>query len=474
MTKSANVNGDHTAKDRKHFVLDATVLLHNPDAIFKFEEHEVIIPLSVIEELDQYKTTNDEQGRNARDVIRHIDRLRSKGALTEGVPANGNGGVLRIAVGRQRIPDSLDQTKPANRVIAVAHAMSQDGRRTILVSNDINSRIKCDALGITAEEFLHERLTIAGLLDGWSTVTVPGELIDELYDERQIPAERIEPFLEILHEDGTTTQIETSPNYYLILRSASDSSHHGLARLLADTDHFIPIAAPRRPVYGILPRNAQQIMAMDLLLDDDVKLVTLTGSAGTGKTILAVAAGMMKVYQEERFNKLLAARPIMPLGKDIGYLPGTKDEKLSLWMQPIFDNLAYLLSSRGTHFNDAESLTIEQRIDRMIEQGKLVIEPITYIRGRSIPHQFIIVDETQNLSPHEVKTIVSRVGDGTKIVLTGDVDQIDNPYLDAQSNGLSYAAEHMKSQRVSWPHHPHQERAKRVGFAGCRSAVAVW
>jgi len=449
MTDSPNANGTPSAKDRKHFVLDSSVLLHNPDAIFKFEEHEVVIPLSVIEELDQHKTTNDERGRNARDVIRHIDRLRAKGALTDGVPSNGHGGTLRIAVDLARVPKVLDQHKPANQVIAVANAMHEQGWRTVFVSNDINSRVKCDALGITAEEFLHERLTTAGLFDGWQVVVVPGEVIDELYDERQLPAARMEPYLEKENPDGTRTTIDVSPNQFLILHSATDESHHGLSRLLADTDHYIPITGPRRPVYGILPRNVQQTMAMDLLLDDEVKLVTLTGSAGTGKTLLAVAAGMMKVYQEEHFNKLLAARPIMPLGKDIGYLPGSKDEKLSLWMQPIFDNLAYLLSTRGTQFNDAESLSIEQRIDRMVEQGKLVIEPITYIRGRSIPHQFMIVDECQNLTPHEVKTIVSRVGEGTKIILTGDVNQIDNPYLDAQSNGLSYVAEHMKGQRLS-------------------------
>jgi PhoH-like ATPase len=444
-----HVSQDGKGKPRKHFVLDTSVLLHNPDAIFKFQEHEVVIPLVVIEELDQFKLQNDERGRNARDVIRNIDRLRSKGNLSDGVVWNAVGGSLRIAVDGEKIPPTLDSHKPGNRIIAVAAALHQSGARTTFVSNDINARVKCDALGIPAEDFLAEKVDAAWLYDGWSDVTVPGDLIDELYDERQLPASKLSDYLVRTREDGTHQPIVIHPNHYLVLHDIGDTTHTGLARLLADTDHFIPVTGPRRPIFGIMPRNAQQIMALDLLLDDEVKLVTLLGSAGTGKTLLAVAAGMMKVYQEKRFDKLLAARPIMPLGRDIGYLPGTKDEKLSLWMQPIFDNLAYLLSTRGTHLNEPDSQSLEKRIEALIEEGKLVIEPITYIRGRSIPNQYMIVDEVQNLSPHEVKTIVSRVGEGTKIILTGDVNQIDNPYLDASSNGLSYVVEHMKSQRLS-------------------------
>jgi PhoH-like ATPase len=185
-------------------------------------------------------------------------------------------------------------------------------------------------------------------------------------------------------------------------------------------------------------------MALDLLLDDEIRFITLLGSAGTGKTLLALAAGMSKVFSEERYDKLLVARPIMPLGRDIGYLPGDKDEKLGAWMQPIFDNLSYLLSTRGAHTQSAESHSTEQRVQKLMADGKLVLEPLTYIRGRSIPHQFMIVDEAQNLTPHEVKTIASRVGEGTKLVLTGDIGQIDNPYLDQSSNGLAYAVEKMK------------------------------
>ncbi|MHC5114489.1 MAG: PhoH family protein, partial [Planctomycetota bacterium] len=251
--------------------------------------------------------------------------------------------------------------------------------------------------------------------------------------------------------------------------SQADESHTGLARRLSTTEHVIPVTGPRRPVFGVMARNLEQTMALELLLDDEIRLVTLLGSAGTGKTLLAMAAGMHKVYKEERYDKLLVARPIMPLGRDIGYLPGDKDEKLSMWMQPIFDNLAYLLSTRGSHMNQAESRTNEQRIDQLMSGGKLVLEPLTYIRGRSIPHQFFLVDEVQNLTPHEVKTIVSRVGENTKIVLTGDLQQIDNPYLDQSSNGLSYLVERMKGQALAG--HISLSRSERSDLASLASEI---
>lgn len=445
---STEARRDNVRDDRKCFVLDTNVLLHNSNAIFLFQEHEVVVPLAVIEELDQFKKNNDEAGRNAREVIREIDRLRDKGSLVEGVKWNGAGGTLRIAVDHASVPRPLDPARTSNRVLAVAHSLYSTGKRTIFISKDINARVKCEALGIPAEDFQAEKVNADWLHRGWDEITLPGAIIDELYDERQLPIDRAREFLVRRDDDGSTKPIDLVANKYFVLKDRDDASHEGLARLLADTEHLIPITPPRRPIFGILPRNRQQVMALDLLLDDEIKLVTLLGSAGTGKTLMAVAAGMLKVFQEERFDKLLAARPIMPLGRDIGFLPGDKDEKLSLWMQPIFDNLGYLLSTRGASKHEGESSSAEKRITSLLEGGKLVIEPLTYIRGRSIPHQFMIVDEVQNLSPHEVKTIVSRVGDGTKIVLTGDILQIDNPYLDASSNGLSYVVEHMKGQPI--------------------------
>jgi len=210
----------------------------------------------------------------------------------------------------------------------------------------------------------------------------------------------------------------------------------------------VPVTNPRKPVFGVLPRNLQQTMALDILLDDEIKLVTLLGAAGSGKTLLALAAGMARTVTENRYDRLLVARPIMPLGRDLGYLPGDVQEKLSAWMQPIFDNLSYLLTTRGGGSQTPDSKSPEQRIQQLMKDGTLVMEPLTYIRGRSIPNQFLIVDEAQNLTPHEVKTIASRVGEGTKLVLTGDVAQIDNPYLDTSSNGLSFMVEALKGHGI--------------------------
>ncbi len=433
----------------KHFVLDTNVLLHNPASLFKFEEHEVVIPLAVIEELDHFKKNNDETGRNSRQVIRALDRLRASGPLFEGVKWNDAGGVVRVARLDSSYPLPLDTGKADHQIIGVAHALQAEGKLAIFVSKDINARVKCDALGVPAEDFEHDRIDADWLYSGFVHMRVGGDLIDSLYNERQLPLERLEG-IPTRHPDGTevaTTEIVA--NQFIVLQDESDPSHTGLGRRLADTLHIIPVTGPRKPIYGVLARNLQQTMALDLLLDDEVKIVSLIGPAGTGKTLLAIAAGMHKVIREERFDKVLVARPIMPLGRDIGYLPGDKDEKLGMWMQPIFDNVAYLLSTRGGSGGEPESKSTEHRMDQLVASGKIVLEPITYIRGRSIPHQYFVVDEAQNLSPHEVKTIVSRVGDGTKIVLCGDIGQIDNPYLDAASNGLAHVIERMKGQRIA-------------------------
>ncbi|MGE3108752.1 MAG: PhoH family protein [Phycisphaerales bacterium] len=472
-----------TEEGIKHFVLDTNVILHNPNAIFVFQEHEVVIPFAVIEELDKLKRTNDDIGRNARECIRHLDRLRSRGRLIEGVrwgdssptvgqgastSASGKSGVIRIDVAEHERPSVLAENTPDNRIIAVAWALHtgqpsacahlngdysggkvQSGAacnkvRVVFVSKDLNARIKSDALGIRTEDFENQKVDAERLYSGHVSLTLSGDLIDELYSERMLALNRVAPHLSAVSPEGIAYQRSLVSNQYVVMKDADDESHTGLARRLADTDHLIPISAPRKPTFGIMARNVQQIMALDLLLDDEIKMVTLLGSAGTGKTLLAVAAGMAKVFNEERYDKLLVARPIMPMGRDIGYLPGDKDEKLTAWMQPIFDNLSYLLSTRGSPMQSAESHTTEQRIQKLMADGKVVLEPLTYIRGRSIPHQFMIVDEAQNLTPHEIKTIVSRIGEGTKLVLTGDVGQIDNPYLDQSSNGLSYVVEKMK------------------------------
>jgi PhoH-like ATPase len=428
----------------KHFVLDTNVLLHDPTALFRFEEHAVVIPLTVIEEIDRFKKNNDETGRNARQAIRSLDELRQKGRLFEGVCWNDSGGVVRIDRCDRSLNISLDLDIADNRILGVAHALHSAGESTFFISKDINARVKCDALEIPCEDFEAGRVDTDWLYGGYIEIEVEASMIEELYEERQLSLSKLEGFALRNSSGSALDKLDVFPNEFIVLRDKSDETHAGLARVLADTGHVIPVTGPRKPVYGIIARNVQQTMALDLLLDDDVKIITMIGPAGTGKTLLALAAGLQKVIKEEHFDKLLTARPIMPLGRDIGFLPGDKDEKM-----PIFDNIAYLLSTRGSHLNDADSRTPEQRLDRLMSSGQIVLEPITYIRGRSIPHQFMIVDEAQNLSPHEVRTIVSRVGEGTKIILCGDIEQIDSPYLDSASNGLTHVIDRLRGHRIA-------------------------
>lgn len=440
-----------TSSSIKYYVLDTNVLLHNPNAMFVFQENHIVIPYPVIEELDAMKRREDDVGRNARSAIRHMDRLRGHGKLIEGVSleklgvrSGGATGWLSIDVEDHQRPAILSQDKPDNRIIAAAWSLHRANNRVVFVSKDLAARIKADALGIKSEDFLNQRIDADRLYQGYMELATSRDIIDDLYADRMLSIERLEPYLEVVSDNGQSYTREIVPNQYVMLADAQDEHHTGLARRLTDTDHLIPVSGQKKPTFGIMARNVQQTMALDMLLDDEIKLITLLGSAGTGKTLMAIAAGMTKVFQEERFDKLLVARPIMPMGRDIGYLPGDKDEKLGAWMQPIFDNLSYLLSTRGSPNQAPESKTTEQRIDKLVADGRLVLEPLTYIRGRSIPHQFMIVDEAQNLTPHEVKTIISRVGEGTKLVLTGDIGQIDNPYLDQSSNGLSYTVEKMR------------------------------
>lgn len=435
-------NGHNGNGHVKTFVLDTNVLLHNPNAIYLFEENEIVIPLDVIEELDKFKTNTDDLGRNARTAIRHLDRLRESGNLSKGVDIPESGGRIRVILEEdQKLCPGLTNNSPDNRIICCAFSLLQEGKRVVFISKDINARIKSDALGITTEDFEAQKVDFERLYTGYREVNVPSTAIDEMFAKKQLSL-KLDPAL--------------SANEFVLLRDEQNETHTALARfkLTKETPEgaLFPLKTRRGPVFGIMPRNLQQTMALDLLLDDSVKLVSLIGSAGTGKTLLAIAAGMTKLLNENVYQKLLCARPIMPLGRDIGYLPGDKDQKLSAWMQPIFDNMAYLLSNRlapdGEKPSHEARSSVEQRIAQLMESGQVVLEPLTYIRGRSIPNQFMIVDEAQNLTPHEVKTIASRVGEGTKLVLTGDATQIDNPYLDSSSNGLSFLVERLKNKAI--------------------------
>lgn len=435
---------------KKIFVLDTNVLLHDPHAIFAFDEHEVVIPAVVLEEIDTKKRNADELGRNARGVSRLLDGLRETGRLHDGVPLEG-GGRIKVELNHRsfiKVQEMFGEVTNDNRILAVAlnYHLEQkelpDPRPVVLVSKDVLVRIKADVLGLTAQDYLSDRTVgPSDLYGGYSTIKVHPSIIDEFYTYRSLPVKLLG-----LH-------YSLYPHEFVILKDEMGSGKSALLKLNEDASRLEPLFLSNEPVWGINARNAQQRMALELLLNDDIPLVTITGKAGTGKTLLALAAGLLKVEDEHKYKKLLIARPVVPMGKDIGFLPGEKEEKLRPWMQPIYDNLEFLFDTKKS--GDIEKI--------LMGLGSIQVEALTYIRGRSIPGQFIIIDEAQNLSRHEVKTIVSRVGEGSKIVLLGDPDQIDHPYLDASSNGLTYVVEKFKEEGISG--HITLERGERSKLA---------
>ncbi len=438
-------------KVKKIYVLDTNVLLHDPNAVYAFEDNEVIIPAVVLEEIDSKKRNADELGRNARQISRMLDGLRSSGRLFEGIDLE-SGGSLKVELNHRsfaRLQEVFADATSDNRILAVAlnyhleENEKPEPKPVILVSKDVLVRIKADVLGITAQDYLSDRIVNVAddIYTGYLTVRVHPSVIDEFYTYRQLSVSSL----------NLTYRLH--PHEFVILKDEMGTSKSALLKVNADGKKLEPLFLSNDPIWGIAARNAQQRMALELLLNDEVPLVTLTGKAGTGKTLLTLAAGLMKVEDERKYKKLLIARPVVPMGKDIGFLPGEKEEKLRPWMQPIYDNLEYLFDTKKPG-----------DIDKILAGlGSIQVEALTYIRGRSIPGQFIIIDEAQNLSKHEVKTIVSRVGEGSKIVLLGDPEQIDHPYLDASSNGLTYVVERFKDQSISG--HIMLERGERSHLA---------
>ncbi len=428
----------------KTFVLDTNVLLHNSNSIDSFADNIVVLPMAVIEELDKFKAHSDELGRNARGVIRHIDSLREKGSLKDGVPMD-NGGVLKIITSHSiKIETGLTDGVMDNRIIRVAFGLHSQGEDVIFVSKDINARLKADALGIQARDFEKEKVKFDELFSGYRELIVSKETIDNFYDEENL--------------DKNNDKIDAYPNEFILLVDETNPKHTGLARV-NEKGELCHLNQNYEHAWNIKPKSKEQRIALELLLDPTIQLVTLVGQAGTGKTLMALAAGLEKTLHSKRYEKILVSRPIIPLGKDIGFLPGDKDQKLTHWMQPIFDNLSFLLKDK----NDTETKA-EKKVEELQQQHLLELEALTYIRGRSISNQYVIVDEAQNLTPHEIKTIISRAGEGTKMVLTGDPYQIDNPYLDASSNGLTYAVERLKNA----PMHGHVtlKKSERSALAG--------
>ncbi|PRX25074.1 PhoH-like ATPase [Orenia metallireducens] len=415
----------------KIYVLDTNVILHDPKSIFSFEDNKVIIPMVVIEEVDDQKKRQDSVGSNARIFSRYLDELRKKGKLCDGVELD-DGGRIKVELNHQlltELPKGLDPNKPDNRILATTLGLQEDGEiPVILVTKDINMRIKADAMGLAAEDYATDAVNIDELYSGIKNINVPSDKINALFRDKKLELNELD-----LEE-------RLYPNEFINLEDEFGGSQSALCCYDEAKNKLIPFIFNPTDIWGIKPRNREQKCAFELLLNDNIKLVTLVGKAGTGKTLLALAAGLQKVVEDKSYKRLIVTRPIVPMGNDLGFLPGDKDEKLAPWMRPIFDNMEFLVG--GKDENGASAVA------DLKEMGLIEMEAITYIRGRSIPNQFIIVDEAQNLTPHELKTIITRAGENTKIVLTGDPYQIDHPYLDSNSNGLTYVVERLKDKAL--------------------------
>lgn len=414
------------------------MILFDPHAIYKFENSDVVIPMVVIEEIDRFKRDMSENGRHARMFSRLMDEIRSEGNLSKGVKLS-SGGMLTVELGDNSsiIPGELQKDSADNRILGLILSLrkAQPRRPIVFVTKDVNLRIKADALGIQAEDYEPSHLEPEALFSGVVNLDVDSHLVDEFYSKKRLSVPK----------DPEGNEAKLKPNEYVILKDSANPAHTAMSRYSRELDALVPIFKPSEGLWGIFPKNAEQSFAVDALLNDDIKLVSLVGKAGTGKTLMAIAAGLVKTVDEGYYHRLLVSRPVFPLGKDIGFLPGDIEEKLNPWMQPIYDNIDFLFGATGSRGRRGAGRGGQE----LMNQGLLQVEPLTYIRGRSIPQQYLIVDEAQNLTPHEIKTIVTRAGDETKIILTGDCYQIDNPYVDSANNGLVYLVDRFKGEAVS-------------------------
>ena len=410
---------------KKIYVLDTSVYLTNADAIYAFKNNDVYVPLKVFEEIDKHKKRQDLVGVQARKIIRIWDELRSKGNLKKGVRIRQGLGIVKSVsaadIDRDDLPQDLDIKIPDHLIIATARAVARESeRKVILVSRDINMRVIADAIGLPCEDFQNQQIVddSDSIYTGFSEVLVDDGIIDQFYDKKDV----------YLEDRNLKT------NEYVMLISNANEKKTALGRFINEHTPVRQLRKEKRGVWGIKPRNKEQSFLIDALMDPDIEVITAIGKAGSGKTLCAIAAALEQTLDDRTstYTRLIVSRPVQPLGKDIGFLPGTMEEKMSPWLMPIQDNLQTLMG------NDKVTL------DMYLEKGTIEIEAITYIRGRSIGKAFIIIDEAQNLTTHELKTIITRVGEGTKIVLTGDVEQIDNVYIDATTNGLTHAVEKFK------------------------------
>lgn len=435
---------------KKIYVLDTNVLLHDPYAYKNFEGVQVGIPAVVLEELDNFKREATDRGRNAREFIRQLDELRERGSLRKGVEIENGTNVQVLFVEDESLDIPFRIDKEDNLILLAALELLKKGFEVKFISKDINARVKADALGIRSEDYLKEFVTEEEFYKGWAAIDVPA--VELKTDQPSILQKLVKDY-------------ELTINQFILLKSQHNPYNYRIFRYMG-SDIFHPVYPPSFK-WPLKSRNPQQTMALNLLLDDSVQFVTLLGPAGTGKTFLALLAGLHKILIKDDFRKLLVSRPVIPLGRDLGYLPGTLEEKLHSWMLPIYDNMEFIMHSINLekHVEDLKDNHQKKKakkhtqyyrrdktgiapVDELVHQGKLSLEAITYMRGRSIPYQYILIDEAQNLTPHEVKTIITRVGVGSKVILAGDPYQIDSPYLDFSSNGLVSASEKFKGQRI--------------------------
>ena len=439
---------------KKNYVIDTSVYLTDSESIKSFGNNDIIIPLKVLEEIDCHKKRQDNVGANARRIIRFLDNLCQKGDLSKGVRIGKGKGIVSVKslndveLKLNSLTPNLNQDVPDHIIVATALTVKseQPNRKTVMVTNDINMRVICNSLGLECEEYNPAQVVenIERLYTGFSSILVDEQTVDQLYSGEEL----------ILDQELKNV----CPNEYLMLISNTNEKKTALARYLGPETALRRISKFKKGIWGVTSRNKEQLFALDLLMDPTVPIVTLVGKAGSGKTLCAIAAGLEQVMSSagdsKAYKRMIVSRPVQPLGKDIGFLPGTLEDKMTPWLTPIQDNLKFLMGDdRAT-------------LDMYMQKGMIEIEALTYIRGRSISNAFIIIDEAQNLSSHELKTIITRVGEGTKIVLTGDIEQIDSPFVDETTNGLTYAIEKFKNHTLAGHVTLHKgERSKVASLA---------
>ena len=413
---------------KKTYVFDTSAILADYKCIYEYKRNDIVIPFKVLEEIDAQKKRQDGVGFNARMIIRELDVLREKGNIHQGVRIEKGKGLLAIrGYDKNLLPDEYKLSNADNEIIgtAITERKRNFDKKVIMVTKDIHMRVKCDTLQLPCEDYDKDKVSNNdGSYSGFIEYEVDDGLIDYFYEGNDV-------FLD-------KKQISLYSNQCLMLKSNQTPKKTALARFSSYEKPLHKISQNKKGIWGVKPKNKEQIFASSLLMDEQVPVISLVGPAGSGKTLLAIAAGLEQTLGTEKYNKLVISRPVQPVGKDIGFLPGTVEEKMNPWLAPIRDNLEFLMSHSYSKRDNYETL------DTYIESGVIEVEALTYIRGRSIANAYIIIDESQNLTAHELKTIITRVGENTKIVLTGDVEQIDNLYVDQQSNGLSYAIEKFK------------------------------